>query len=440
MENSRAREELDRRGIAFSEEQFLRQVRSGNKEVVQLFLSAGVSPSAALDGEAALTVAARAGYKDIAQALLKAGADPFPLVDSLQTKQKAKDFWEKLTSLSGVFTFMASLFIAGVGWYFTNAYNDRQLEWTKAQALRDQEYKEYQNRLAELQTVEKMIPHLAKDESTKRAALVAISVLATPKLAARFAEVYGGQGSVDALTQIATASPRAPTAPAVSALTSLAAQEKGDNSRPARDALALVLQGKEKSIVQLRVKNQPFCNGFVIDAQRGWIVTAGYCLRGLGTGDMPQHVAVQLWDGVSASVRDAKFSDRDLLAFVRVDAPSLHQLILSSNALRAGDTVTKLAFDLGVEAPARQLRVALGRIIEVGAMSFFGTGSSQLSGTGLRVTLPSEDDKARGTAGAPLLDSEGNVACMTYQGDQNRMEQCVAAEEIRDALKTIARG
>src|SRR6266446_7830296 len=106
MENSRAREELDRRGIAFSEEQFLRQVRSGNKEVVQLFLSAGVSPSAALDGEAALTVAARAGHKDIAQALLKAGTDPFPLVDSLQTKQKAKDFWEKLTSLSGVFTFM----------------------------------------------------------------------------------------------------------------------------------------------------------------------------------------------------------------------------------------------------------------------------------------------------------------------------------------------
>lgn len=91
------------------------------------------------------------------------------------------------------------MLVASVGWYFTNAYNNRQLEWTQAQARRDQESKEYQNRLSELQTVEKMIPHLAKDESSKRAALLAISVLATPKLAARFTEVYGGQGSVDAL-------------------------------------------------------------------------------------------------------------------------------------------------------------------------------------------------------------------------------------------------
>jgi len=435
---SRAREELDRRGVDFSEEQFFRQVRSGNKGLVKLLLLAGVSPNAALDGETALAVAAKAGHKDIAQVLLKAGADPVCLVDGIATKGKSKDFWEKLASFSGVFTFISSLLIASVGWYFTNAYNNRQLELTQAQTLRDQENKEYQNRLSELQTVEKMIPHLAKDEPSKRAALIAISVLATPKLAARFAEVYGGQGSVDALTQIAVANQKAPSAPAVSALTNLAAQEKGGRSGPARDALASVLQGKERSIVQLRENNQSFCNGFVIDAQRGWIVTAGSCLWGSTALDRARQLTVQLWDGTLADVREARFTDRNLLAFVRIDARPLRQLEVSLNPLRPGDTVTQLAFDLGLKKESStQLRVTLGRITEVGPMGFIGARSTQLSGMGLRVTLPSEN--AQGAAGAPLLDSEGNVACMTYQGDQNRMEECVAAEEIRDALKVIAK-
>jgi Trypsin-like peptidase domain/Ankyrin repeat len=435
---SRAREELDRRGVPFSEEQFLRQVRSGNKELIELLLLAGVSPNAALDGEPALAVAVQAGHKDIARVLLNAGADPIILVDRLATKERSKDFWEKLTSLSGTFTFIASLLIASVGWYFTNAYNNRQLDWTKAQAERDQKNKEFQNRLSELQTVEKMIPHLTKDESSKHAALVAISILATPELAARFAEVYGGQGSIDALKQIATASLRAPTAPAVSALTNLAAQEKGDHSGPARTALASVLEGKERSIVQLRDENRSFCNGFVIDAQRGWIVTAGYCLLEPADKDKVKQTTAQLWDGTRTAVREIRATDRHLLAFLRIDASSLWQLEVSAHPPRPGDIVTLLAFDLSIKEPSSPLRVALGRILEVGPMMFVDrAGSPKWSGIGLKWTQPSN---VPGDAGAPLFDSEGNVACVTYQFCKLNMEaECVAAEELRNALKAIAK-
>ena len=440
MQTNITRLELEQRGIPFSEEQFLRQIRNGNREVVELFLLSGVSPNAVGDGESALAIAVTYQRKEIAEVLLKAGADPLNLVDRLMTKSKGKDSWEKLANLSGVFTFMASLLIAGVGWYFTNAYNSRQLELTAAQGLRDHEYKGYQNRLSELQTVEKMIPHLAKDESSKRVALLAISVLASPKLAAQFGELYGGQGSLDALRQIATASPTRPAAPAVSALTSLAAQEGTEGATPARDALAAVLQGKEQSIVQLRLDDRSFCNGFVVDAQRGWILTTAYCLeQGLLPKNRTRDIVVQLWDGTRRSVVESRPTSNNLLAFVRMGGTPLRQLEVSANQFRAGETVTKLAFDLSTKDPTRQLRVQLGRVIAIGQINFGGgTGAPQASGTGLTVMLP-EDEKVLGTAGAPLLDREGNVACMTYQGDQNGMEQCVAANEIREALKAITK-
>src|SRR5207247_1525709 len=133
-----------------------------------------------------------------------------------------KDPWEKLSSISGVFTFISSLMIAALGWYFTNQYNQRQFEEGKRQAERELASKDYQNRLAEMQTVEKMIPHLAKDETSRQAALVAISVLASPSVATRIAEVYGGQASVSALTKIAAAGNPKESGAAVSALTTIA--------------------------------------------------------------------------------------------------------------------------------------------------------------------------------------------------------------------------
>src|SRR5882672_65430 len=103
MEANAARHDLERRGVPFSEEQFFRQVRGGNKELVDLFLNAGISPNASLDGEAALLVAAKKGHKEVAEILLKAGADPLAMLACTQESAKSKDWWARLASLSGVF-------------------------------------------------------------------------------------------------------------------------------------------------------------------------------------------------------------------------------------------------------------------------------------------------------------------------------------------------
>ena len=162
---------LDQRGIPFSEDNFLRYIRVGNVEMVDLYLRAGISPDAIPDGESALAASANQGHKEIARALINAGAKPLGLLDGLKTSVPKKDLWEKLVSLSGVFTLFSSLVIAGVGWFFTSSYNNRQLHLAAAQATRDQESKAYQNRLVELQAVQNIIPILTKDESSKARSL-----------------------------------------------------------------------------------------------------------------------------------------------------------------------------------------------------------------------------------------------------------------------------
>jgi len=107
---------LDQRGIPFSEDNFLRYIRAGNVEMVDLYLRAGISPDATPDGESALAASANQGHKEIARALINAGAKPLGLLDGLKTGVSKKDLWEKLVSLSGVFTLSSSLVIAGVGW------------------------------------------------------------------------------------------------------------------------------------------------------------------------------------------------------------------------------------------------------------------------------------------------------------------------------------
>lgn len=268
-----------------------------------------------LDGESALAISAKSQHFGLTHLLLDWGADPIGLSEALKSNTKSRDVWEKISTLSGVFTFTSSLVIATIGWYFTSGYNSRQLELSTLQAKRDQESKEYQNRLAEMQTVEKMIPHLVKDETSKRAALIAISALATPKLAAQIAAAYGGQGSIDALAQIAKTNAGKPSAPAVAALTSLASAERGPTSGPAQTALAGALAGEDEAIVKVLVSGKFACNGFVIDGNRGWIVTPQYCMTVSSTTEMPQ---VEFSDGTKLAAKAVRPSRDGLLAFLDV--------------------------------------------------------------------------------------------------------------------------
>jgi ankyrin repeat protein len=87
----KAREELAGRGVEFSETSFLVHIRSGDVEIVRLFLAAGMSPDVRDQGFTPLLEAARRGHEEVASALIDAGAnvddtDPYgvtPLMFSL---------------------------------------------------------------------------------------------------------------------------------------------------------------------------------------------------------------------------------------------------------------------------------------------------------------------------------------------------------------------
>jgi ankyrin repeat protein len=70
----KAKAGLARRGLEFSENAFLDQVKAGEAETVRLFLAAGMSPDTGDRGYAALVEAARRGHERIALELIEAGA------------------------------------------------------------------------------------------------------------------------------------------------------------------------------------------------------------------------------------------------------------------------------------------------------------------------------------------------------------------------------
>lgn len=70
----KARAELARRGLEFSEGAFLDQVKAGEVEAVRLFLAAGMSPDTEDQGYTALLEATRRGHEKTALELIEAGA------------------------------------------------------------------------------------------------------------------------------------------------------------------------------------------------------------------------------------------------------------------------------------------------------------------------------------------------------------------------------
>jgi hypothetical protein len=60
--------------------------------------------------------------------------------------------------------------------------SDKRLELDKLRDKINEEDKAYRNRVLELQTVEKFIPHLTKNEESKKVALIAITTLGHDKI------------------------------------------------------------------------------------------------------------------------------------------------------------------------------------------------------------------------------------------------------------------
>src|SRR5260221_6424312 len=119
-------------------------------------------------------------------------------VKSLEEKKTEKDFWDKLSSVSGI---ASGVLVAAIGFYATQIYDNRSRE-------ADREDRNRNVIATELQTVAKFFPHLAaKNQTERQGAIEAISSLGNPRLATRMAGIFGGPGAVQALTNIASTVP-----------------------------------------------------------------------------------------------------------------------------------------------------------------------------------------------------------------------------------------
>jgi hypothetical protein len=74
------------------------------------------------------------------------------------------------------------------------------------------------------------------------------------------------------------------------------------------------------------------------------------------------------------------------------------------------------------------------------SFQFPGSSATEASANGLKVKLAMDGRARAGTAGGPLLDNEGNAACMTYlSAVASQVEQCLAADVIAKAMQEVTR-
>ena len=104
------------------------------------------------------------------------------LAELKKRPSKTRDLWDKLGALTPL---ISGVLISGIGIYFTHSNNVTQ------------------HKIQEVQTIEKLIPHLTGDESEKKMAIIAISTLTNPETAAKIAQMFPSKGTVQALKSIA---------------------------------------------------------------------------------------------------------------------------------------------------------------------------------------------------------------------------------------------
>ena len=110
-----------------------------------------------------------------------------------------KDIWDKISSLSGI---LLTALIAIVGLYFTDKYEMANLDRYKVLDEQNKIRAASQAKVQELETVEKLLPHLSGqdvDSTRQKLTLLALRELGNRDLAIQFAEILNTEGAKEAL-------------------------------------------------------------------------------------------------------------------------------------------------------------------------------------------------------------------------------------------------
>lgn len=413
-----AKQQLEAKGISFSEESFLNHVSNGDVDIVKLFLDAGISPSAKnQEGETALVIASKKGLKQIARMLIDAGAD-LGEVDSFHDKtEKKKDTWDKLAALSSIATVFASILIATLGWYFTQSYNSRQAEQNKIQNARDADLKEQQNRTLEMETMEKMIPHLLKDEESKRVALITIRNLARPELANQMAELLSSKASVLALQQFASSNNPEEKKQAANALSNIAISGDEQTKASALEALGSIFDNFKSAVVRIKSvsdSGQEFIGTGIIVTSEGHILTVKHVVAPIDAEKLSYYV--ELWDGGIHKATLQDINSTHSLAILRIEGYGYRRMFLLSKIPGRNTRVVAIGAILGgpLKPAVGTIRSATDQFLEI---EFDIPGG-----------MP-------GLSGAPVLDSSGDAVGIEYSF-RHPLNQCIRSDIAKAYLKS----
>lgn len=184
-----------------------------------------------------------------------------------EEKVVEKDTWDKLNAISGL---ISGGFVTAVGIAATYLYNERQRKNSETQKTREL-------KVLQAQTVQSFMPQLqSEDQKAIKAALLAIYSLGNEKLAKELAGIYGNEGAIAALSQIAS-NPERPDAEAVTVLSKIASGPDPDAARQAEKSLELLFRTLTESIVSVgtELEDTPRGCGFFV-SRDGVLVTPNF--------------------------------------------------------------------------------------------------------------------------------------------------------------------
>jgi hypothetical protein len=295
-----------------------------------------------------------------------------------------KDAWDKVTAVSGV---ISALMVALIGFYATNVY-------TRRQQLSEQHRKDQELVVAQIQTVEKFIPHLSSsDEKIKTAGLIAIAALGNEELAVRLATAFGGSGATAALTSIVSTGGPQSVASAESALK--------DIFRHLQTLIATILSPT----------GLPVGNGVVVD-NGTWIVTPYFVVaaamgldrsrEGSDPPDTDRRVMIKLGDDERSFPGEVLNIDGDHdLAIIEINRIRLVDTSFESKPSEAdiGDRVIAL-----LSGQYGERRIEVGTVVGVARDGPMGKGRIivSLAHVGME------------SAGLPIVDSKGDLVGLIY--------------------------
>lgn len=272
--------------------------------------------------------------------------------------------------------------------------------------------KEQANRVLELEAVQKLIPVLtSKDEQSKAAALIALQDLAHPELAAHFAVLFKGPGSVQYLQQAASSESPSAKKTAVQALSTIAANGTAADSQLASRALSNVFESTRISVVQVVVNDNDQVttgSGIVLTAD-GYILTTAHLLR---PGATPVVYIVTSDKTKLAAKRITHNYDVDLAIF-KVEGAGLVKAHLASSEVKIGSQV----IGIGYTNVAADEMAFVGSVASIDSNKLYFTSN----------ILP-------GSSGGPVLDDTGAVVGL-ISGRNDSLAVAVRSDRALEYLK-----